>query len=359
MKPIEITSLVKRYAPGPAAVDGISLLAEQGAVTTLLGPSGCGKTTTLRCIAGLETPDEGEIRMGEQVLFSSRSRVNVPSEDRNIGMVFQNYALWPHMSVRENIGFGPALRGWSRSRIIERIRQVLDLVRLGDRIDAMPGQLSGGQQQRIALGRALAYNPEVLLLDEPLANLDARLREEMRFELRNIQERTGVTAICVTHDQSEAMVLSDKIVVMRDGRIEQEGTPREIYERPRTEFTARFIGLSNLIGISGIEPSGNGLRGRAAFGEIVFPDGTMETQKIAKLSVRPEDVVVSTARPDNLPNAFPAEIKTLVYQGETVAMFADVGGQEIRVHVGRGLEAAEGDRVFLAFHPSRLVPVEA
>jgi ABC-type Fe3+/spermidine/putrescine transport system ATPase subunit len=359
VKPISVDALVKRYGPGPAAVDGIVLLAEQGAVTTLLGPSGCGKTTTLRCVAGLETPETGEIRMGDTVLFSSRARTNVPAEDRNIGMVFQNYALWPHMSVRENIGFGLSLRGWAKSRIIDRIRQVLDLVRLGDRIDSMPGQLSGGQQQRIALGRALAYNPEVLLLDEPLANLDARLREEMRFELRNIQARTGVTAICVTHDQSEAMVLSDKIVVMRDGRIEQEGAPREIYERPRTEFTARFIGLSNLIGVSEIEPSGSGMKAKSAFGEIVFSGGAPDNGKIAKLSVRPEDIVVSADDAGEGINSFAAKIKTLVYQGETVALFADVGGHEIRAHVGRDIKATEGDRVYLTFHPRNLIPVEA
>jgi ABC-type sugar transport system ATPase subunit len=204
MQSISIHSLVKRYGPGPAAVDNVTLRAERGHVTTLLGPSGCGKTTTLRCVAGLESPQEGEIVMGDTLLFSSRRGVNIPSELRNIGMVFQNYALWPHMSVRDNIGFALSLRGWSRSLIAERIKRVLTLLKLADRIDAMPGQLSGGQQQRIALGRALAYNPEVLLLDEPLANLDARLREEMRFELRSIQEREGVTMICVTHDQSEA-----------------------------------------------------------------------------------------------------------------------------------------------------------
>jgi iron(III) transport system ATP-binding protein len=359
MQSIQIHSLVKRYAPGPAAVDHVSLRAERGAVTTLLGPSGCGKTTTLRCVAGLETPQEGEIEMGETMLFSSRRSVNVPSEARNIGMVFQNYALWPHMSVRDNIGFALSLRGWSRALIAERIKGVLSLLKLSDRIDAMPGQLSGGQQQRIALGRALAYNPKVLLLDEPLANLDARLREEMRFELRAIQERTGVTMICVTHDQSEAMVLSDKIVVMRDGRIEQEGGPRDIYERPRTEFVARFVGLSNLIGIDGIEPAGTGLMARVPFGALTFASNGTDRARIAKLSIRPEDVRVSLEANCAAVNAFPARVVSVTYQGETMAVFADPGGHEIRAHVSNGFAVRQGGEVFLTFPPDRIMPVEA
>jgi iron(III) transport system ATP-binding protein len=359
MQAISIQSLVKRYGPGPAAVDGVALRAERGEVTTLLGPSGCGKTTTLRCVAGLETPQEGDIAMGDTFLFSSRRGVNVRSEARNIGMVFQNYALWPHMSVRDNIGFALSLRGWSKALIADRIKEVLALLKLGDRIDAMPGQLSGGQQQRIALGRALAYNPEVLLLDEPLANLDARLREEMRFELRAIQERTGVTTICVTHDQSEAMVLSDKIVVMRDGRIEQEGTPRDIYERPRTEFTARFVGLSNLIGIEGMEPAGNGLAARTSFGSLVFHPGGIDQARIAKLSIRPEDVRVAPERNGAAVNLFPAKVESVTYQGENMAVFADPGGQEIRAHVSRGLAVRPGQDVFLTLPPEHIVPVEA
>ena len=357
MKPIKIEALVKRYGPGPAAVDGVTLSAEQGAVTTLLGPSGCGKTTMLRCIAGLETPDAGEIRLGETVLFSAADRINAPAERRDIGMVFQNYALWPHMSVRENIGFGLSLRGWSKSRVNDRIKQILDLLYLSDRIDSMPGQLSGGQQQRIALGRALAYEPQVLLLDEPLANLDARLREEMRFELRMIQERTGVTTICVTHDQSEAMVLSDKIVVMRDGHIEQEGTPREIYEHPRTEFTARFVGLSNLIGIEAVEPTAAGLKAKAVFGDIVFAARDYAPGRVAKLSVRPEDVAITMERPAGCVNAFKATVRSLVYQGDSVALFADLGGQEVRAHVPRNLPIAEDSLVYLSFDPNHLVPV--
>jgi ABC-type Fe3+/spermidine/putrescine transport system ATPase subunit len=359
MQPISIQSLVKRYGPGPAAVDRIALRAERGEVTTLLGPSGCGKTTTLRCVAGLETPQEGEIAMGDTVLFSSRRAINVPSEARNIGMVFQNYALWPHMSVRDNIGFALSLRGWSKGQIADRIKQVLSLLKLAERIDAMPGELSGGQQQRIALGRALAYNPEVLLLDEPLANLDARLREEMRFELRSIQQRTGVTTLCVTHDQSEAMVLSDKIVVMRDGGIEQEGTPRDIYERPRTEFAARFVGLSNLIGIERIEPAGNGLAARTPFGPVVFhPNGIVQA-RIAKLSIRPEDVRLTAGRDGEVVNLFPAKVSSVIYQGENMAVFADLGGQEIRAHVRRGRAVQQGHEVFLTLPPERIVPVEA
>ncbi len=285
--------------------------------------------------------------------------VNVPSEARNIGMVFQNYALWPHMSVRDNIGFALSLRGWSRAQIADRVKDVLSLLKLADRIDAMPGQLSGGQQQRIALGRALDYNPEVLLLDEPLANLDARLREEMRFELRAIQERTGVTTICVTHDQSEAMVLSDKIVVMRDGRIEQEGTPRDIYERPRTEFTARFVGLSNLISIERLELAGPGLAAHAPFGPLVFHSNGIDKTRIAKLSIRPEDVRVARERNCDPVNQFSAKIGSVIYQGENMAVFADPGGQEIRAHVSNGLAIRPEQEVFLTFPPERIVPVEA
>jgi len=354
MKQINVRNLVKSYRKGENAVDDISFLAEGGSLTTLLGPSGCGKTTTLRCIAGLETPQGGEIGMGSQTLFSGKSGVNMPSENRNVGMVFQNYALWPHMTVSENISFGLRLRRWPRQRISERIREVLEMLRLSGRENDMPGQLSGGQQQRVALGRALAYDPEVLLLDEPLANLDARLREEMRFEIRRIQESTGVTAICVTHDQSEAMVLSDKIIVMHNGRIEQEGTPREIYERPRTEFTASFIGLSNILDVDAVTGEGDMFRGTTPVGELRFNINGMQPDEVRKLSIRPEDIGVSTTAKGAV-NEIEMTVQSLLFQGESVVLFTARGESRIRVHVTRNFDSQAGDTVHLTLPPESLV----
>ena len=241
MSSVELKKVEKHFAGGVVAVDAIDLDVPDGAFVTLLGPSGCGKTTTLRMVAGLETPTGGEIRIKGQ-------RVNeTPIHQRNLGMVFQNYALFPHKSIFHNVAFGLKYRGVSKADIETRVKRALDIVRLPGVEDRYPPQLSGGQQQRIALARALVIEPDVLLLDEPLSALDANLREEMRGEIKAIQQRIGVTAIFVTHDQGEALAMSDLVVVMNKGKIEQRGAPAEVYEHPRSEFVANFLGNANFL----------------------------------------------------------------------------------------------------------------
>ena len=244
MGTVRASGLVKTFG-SVVAVNDLSFEAKAGEFLTLLGPSGCGKTTTLRLVAGLERPDRGEIQVGDRPLSSTESGLFVPPERRGMGMVFQSYAIWPHMTVFENVAFPLQELRVPRAEIRERVMAMLGTVGLGA-LHARPApMLSGGQQQRVALARALVSNPQVLLLDEPLSNLDARLREEMRFELREMQARLGITSIFVTHDQAEAMTLSDRIVVMNAGRIEQEGTPEEVYQRPSTRFVMDFLGRAN------------------------------------------------------------------------------------------------------------------
>ncbi|MDX1485392.1 MAG: ABC transporter ATP-binding protein [Alphaproteobacteria bacterium] len=243
---VVLRSITKRFGD-LVAVDDISLEIEDGEMLTLLGPSGCGKTTSLRMIAGLEDPDAGVIEIGDSLIFDKSRRINVPSERRNLGMVFQSYAIWPHMTVAENVGYPLKMRGLGKSEITGKVTASLEQVGLKGYEDTPATNLSGGQQQRVALARSLVFEPRVLLLDEPLSNLDAKLREHMRFELRIMQQRLGVTALYVTHDQEEALTLSDRIVVMNRGRIEQLDTPTAVYESPASRFVAEFIGKANFL----------------------------------------------------------------------------------------------------------------
>ena len=243
---IEIADLVVRYEAVPA-VNGVSFTVAQGEHVTLLGPSGCGKTTTLRAIAGLEQPVGGSIRIDGETVFSAAQRRNVPTERRGVSMVFQSYAVWPHMSVAENVAYGLRVRKLRKVQIAEAVERALDLVQMRALADRSAALLSGGQQQRVALARAIAFSPTVLLFDEPLSNLDAKLRAEMRVELRALQRRLGVTSLYVTHDQEEALAISDRVIVMNVGGIEQIGAPEDIYNRPKTRFVADFVGSANLI----------------------------------------------------------------------------------------------------------------
>src|SRR5882724_2295583 len=244
MASVELKGLSKHYG-NAVAVDGVSLRVEHGQLVCLLGPSGCGKTTTLRLIAGFIEPSAGEIVVGGKVL-SSPSRT-VPPEGRNMSMIFQSYALWPHMTVAENVAYGLQIRKLDKATIDSKLKAILSTARLEALAERYLGELSGGQQQRVSLARALVVEPETLLLDEPLSNLDANLREEMRFEIRRLHDQYRYTTVYVTHDQSEAMTTADLIAVMNLGRIEQLGAPPEIYDRPRSAFVARFIGASNVI----------------------------------------------------------------------------------------------------------------
>src|SRR5215211_2964792 len=240
---VELKALTKRYGE-TAAVADVSLRVEHGQLVCLLGPSGCGKTTTLRLIAGFIEPSAGEIVVGGKVLSSPQR--TVPPEGRNMSMIFQSYALWPHMTVAENVAYGLKIRKLDKAVIDGKLRAILSTARLEALADRYPSELSGGQQQRVSLARALVVEPETLLLDEPLSNLDANLREEMRFEIRRLHDEFKYTTIYVTHDQVEAMTTADTIVVMNRGRVEQVGAPEDIYQRPRSEFVARFIGGTNI-----------------------------------------------------------------------------------------------------------------
>ena len=243
---LTIENLTKSYGT-IKAVDDFNVVVETGKLLVLLGPSGCGKTTTLRCVAGFEKPDSGRIIIGDRVVTDPQNGINLPSEKRGLGMVFQSYAIWPHMTVFENVAYGLKMRKWKRTEIKNRVEKVLELTGLHGLADRPAPMLSGGQMQRVALARNLAYRPDVLLLDEPLSNLDSKLRERLRFELREIQLRIGFTAVYVTHDQSEAVSLADEIILMKDGVIEQKGTAEDIYNKPKNTFVADFIGSANLV----------------------------------------------------------------------------------------------------------------
>jgi iron(III) transport system ATP-binding protein len=240
---ITVRDLVKRFGD-VAAVDRVSFDVAESHTLALLGPSGCGKTTILRCLAGLETPEEGFIEIGGNVVFDSSRGINLMPEARQLGIVFQSYAVWPHMTVADNVGFPLKVRKVAKAEIRQRVTRTLDIVGLGAWIDRPATQLSGGQQQRVALARALVHEPRLVLFDEPMSNLDAQLREHVRLELKVLQERLGFTAIYVTHDQSEAFALAEKIIVMNRGRIDTIGTPKDVFQRPATPFVARFLGLN-------------------------------------------------------------------------------------------------------------------
>ena len=249
MTQLRIEGLTKRFAgkPPTTAMDDLSLDIEEGEFLVLLGPSGCGKTTTLRCMAGLETPDEGRISFGDQAVFDSAKKLNLSPDKRNIGMVFQSYALWPHMTVRKNIGYplkARKLRGPDTKDWVEETAALVDCSQL---LDRYPAQLSGGQQQRVALARGLVARPDVVLFDEPLSNLDARLRDLVRAQLHELHARLQFSAVFVTHDQAEALALADRVAIMRAGKFEQVGTPEHVFEEPATEYVAEFIGMSNRV----------------------------------------------------------------------------------------------------------------
>ncbi|MDR7541805.1 MAG: ABC transporter ATP-binding protein [Armatimonadota bacterium] len=348
MSSITLRGLTKRFG-AVAAVQNLNLEIQEGELVTLLGPSGCGKTTTLRLIAGLEVPDAGE------VLFSGRPVTALPPERRNVGIVFQSYALFPHMTVWQNVAFGLEMRRESARLIRDRVGAILDRVQLRGLGDRYPHQLSGGQQQRVALARALVMNPAVLLLDEPLANLDARLREDMRFYIRQLQREVGITTVYVTHDQAEAMVLADRIAIMRDGRLQQIGPPEEIYRRPSSAWVAEFVGLSNFIPgrVAGRE---NGLLVvRTAAGTFTCA-GQAEAGADVLICVRPEALRFD----DTYPNRLRGTVRERVYLGNLVDYRVEApGGLQLRVQADPSWAVAPGATVNLSFDPSAAWAVDA
>jgi iron(III) transport system ATP-binding protein len=300
-----VDGLTRHYSAGHAAggggISNVGFALRSGAFLTLLGPSGCGKTTILRCIAGLEEPDAGVISVGGETFFDADAGIEMPMRRRGIGMVFQSYAIWPHMTVFENVAFPLRVQGrtHSKAEITRRVAEALDVVSLGGFGDRPATQLSGGQQQRVAFARAIVSRPKLLLLDEPLSNLDASLREELRQELRELQRKIGVTTVYVTHDQTEALELSDLIVVMDKGRIVQTGTPLDIYARPKNAFVASFVGTSNSLKGTYAGSEGNYARVTLEDGTTILcnPGELQATQGAVEISVRPEAATLYIARP--------------------------------------------------------------
>jgi iron(III) transport system ATP-binding protein len=344
---VELRTLTKRYGE-VAVVDDVSLTIEHGRLVCLLGPSGCGKTTTLRLIAGFVEPSAGEVRVGGR-LVSSPART-LPPERRNMSMIFQSYALWPHMTVAENVAYGLKLRKADRPTIERKLAAILDTTHLRPLADRYPGELSGGQQQRVALARALIVEPETLLLDEPLSNLDANLREEMRFEVRRLHDEYRYTTIYVTHDQSEAMTTADVIAVMNAGKIEQAGSPEDIYDRPRSEFVARFIGSSNVIRGKGLEPNRIEFAGvpLACVGEPVQRGVDMP------MSIRPHDIALSVQALNGQQNVVPGRVKRHVFLGASRDYIVETqDGTQLRVLTSATESVPEGSAVYLHLPPER------
>jgi len=350
---IQVHGLAKTYRnTSVPAVDGVSFTVPQGGFYTLLGPSGCGKTTTLRCIAGLERPDAGTIQLGKTVVVSDR--IFIPTQKRDIGMVFQSYAVWPHMTVFENVAF--PLRVGNRkvkgADVEERVMTALTLVGLAGFEKRMATQLSGGQQQRLSVARALVREPDVLLLDEPLSNLDAKLRERMRSELLLIQRRVGITTLFVTHDQVEALSMSDQIAVMNGGRIVQEGAPRDIYHAPVSEFVAGFIGSTNLLQgrVTAIDATGGLATVETPVGELRAPVTGVAVGNEVNIAVRPEDVVLHRtdrhgAEGPAVANLLDGTIEIGLFIGVSVDYHVRIDGQVIQARVGSRMKLEPGDHV--------------
>jgi iron(III) transport system ATP-binding protein len=342
---VELRGLTKRYGD-LAVVDNVSLTIDHGRLVCLLGPSGCGKTTTLRLIAGFVEPSAGEIRVGDK-LVSSPARTT-PPERRNMSMIFQSYALWPHMTVAENVAYGLELRKLDRDTIKRKLAAILATTHLGALADRYPGELSGGQQQRVALARALIVEPETLLLDEPLSNLDANLREEMRFEVRRLHDEYRYTTVYVTHDQSEAMTTADVIAVMNLGKIEQAGSPEDIYERPRSEFVARFIGSSNVIKGQALDESHLSFAGatlRCTGGKFVAgSDGAV--------AVRQHVVGLWAKKPDTTENVVPGTVVRQVFLGSGRDYLVEMPDRtQLRVVASAAENIPQGAAVWLHLPP--------
>jgi sn-glycerol 3-phosphate transport system ATP-binding protein len=329
---IRVQNLTKSWG-SVRAVDDVSFAAGSPEFVVLLGPSGCGKSTTLRLIAGLEQATSGSISI------AGRDVTAVPAAKRNLSMVFQSYALFPHLSVADNIVFGLSIRGVEKTERARRLAEVADLLGLARLLDRKPSQLSGGQQQRVALGRALIARTPVCLLDEPLSNLDAQLRAEMRSEIRGLQQRLGITMLFVTHDQTEAMSMADRIILMRDGRIEQNGSPDALYERPATSFVARFIGTPPM-NVLDLAPGSGGVVIAGSDGPVVAPAGCATAQ----LGIRPEQIVFAQT-------GVPATILSSEYFGADTVTACGIGEQKLLVRTAGRPTLGPGTRTYLRWDP--------
>jgi len=355
MPGVAIKSLTKRYGD-VAAVEALSLEVKPGELVSLLGPSGCGKTTTLRLVAGFLRPEAGEIWVGERCLSSAASVV--PPERRRMAMIFQSYALWPHMTVARNVAYGLRFKsGMPKADRDRRVADILRTVQLSGFESRYPGELSGGQQQRVAVARALVVEPEILLLDEPLSNLDANLREEMRFEIRRLHEAFGITTLYVTHDQAEAMVISDRVAVLHRGRVVQVGSAEDLFRRPRTRFVAEFIGRTNLIDAQVAEP---GVAARGPF-RLRLASAAGVPGTLLVVSIRPHEielVLAGRSAPADA-NVLAGAVQRTSYLGDAVDYHVRVNGSDVvlRVTAPPPARFAAGEAVTLAIAPEACVPL--
>ncbi|HEX9443843.1 MAG TPA: ABC transporter ATP-binding protein [Candidatus Binatia bacterium] len=352
---LKVNGLRKKFGKF-VAVDDVSFEIPSGEVLTLLGPSGCGKTTTLRIIAGFERPNKGEVEIDGRTIVSAAKNIFLPPEKREMGMVFQSYAIWPHMTVFENVAYPLRLRWTPESRIKEKVGSVLELVGLSGLEQRSAMLLSGGQQQRVALARALVYSPKILLLDEPLSNLDAKLREQMRVELKSLQRRLGITVIFVTHDQVEAMTLSDRLVVMRDGRIEQIGAPRDIYERPETPFVQEFLGrviwLEGEVVERGWQEVMVALAGdHGARIRCDTADDAMQKGDSVVVAIRPEKVQLEKRCGDGGFNQVPCRVENSIFLGDRYECHLRYGATTFILTTSCEAAFASGDNIHLRLAP--------
>ena len=333
------------------ALRGISFELKTGEFYTLLGPSGCGKSTTLRSIAGFETPEAGEIWIGNRLVFSSARHVNIPPQKRDFGIVFQSYAIWPHMSVFDNVAF-PLFDGRHRipkREARERVHRALQMVQLDNLADRPAPFLSGGQQQRVALARALVHEPQVLLLDEPLSNLDAKLREDMRFEIRDLVKRLKITTLYVTHDQLEALTMSDRVAVMNAGHIAQEGSPAEIYRTPVDRFVAHFIGLANFLEgrFSGVCSDGLGdIETASGMVRCVIPEGILAGSRVMVM-IRPEDISVVESESPPEHNVIKSKVTTVTFTGEMLDCWLAVPNHQLRAKFHPSVLLQPGEEILI------------
>jgi iron(III) transport system ATP-binding protein len=354
---VQIQNLEKFFGEDKERVHvlkGVSLDIPEGSLYTFLGPSGCGKTTTLRCVAGLERPDGGTISIDGKAVFSGAERVYIPTNKRPIGMVFQSYAIWPHMTVFENVAYPLTIQRRPKAEIKKRVVDVLKIVGLQGLEDRPAPKLSGGQQQRVAFARALVNEPKVMLLDEPLSNLDAKLREQMRFEIKALQRRVNITTIYVTHDQGEALAISDQIAVMHAGKLIEVGAPHQLYSRPKRRFTATFLGLTNLIEGKVVELTGDSQPGKIETKRGIFtfiPAPGLVKGQAAILSIRPEHIEVMKQKPQVTQNVLEGTVKEAIFMGDAYHCQIAVGDMILRVHTHPFISMNPGDKVYLHLDP--------
>ncbi|MFL2654514.1 MAG: ABC transporter ATP-binding protein [Alphaproteobacteria bacterium] len=364
---VRIDHLDKHFGPETAVLD-FNILIEPGEFVTLLGPSGCGKTTTLRCVAGLERPDAGEIHIGDKLVASHDKEIYLNPEERNIGMVFQSYAVWPHMTVFDNVAYGLKVRRASKEETRKKTMNALELVGLDQQADRYATKLSGGQRQRVALARAIVYEPNVILFDEPLSNLDAKLRETMRDEIVRLQKEVGITSIFVTHDQSEALVMSDRVVVMDKAVIQQVGNPQDIYANPANSFVANFIGVTSLLEGKIIARDGNicdleilANKDKGSFRIQAAGAPNVSAGENVYISLRPEDVLLHINEPTGTDNGNVVEAKVIdtVYLGSFLECRVDVNGHEVNIQIDHFEQLSNNQTVFISFQPEHALCLES